>query len=101
MELPRDGAPRPTSGSQEATTTIGLILGPEAIEVVARRAAELVLADIAPTHGGRWLTGATAAAGYLGCSPKRVYNRLHEIPHVKEGGRLVFHTTELDEWLRR
>ena len=50
---------------------------------------------------GRWLTGANAAADYLGCSPKRVYNRLHEIPHVRDGGRLVFHTRDLDRHLGR
>ena len=99
--VPKDSPPRPTSRSHDATITIGVILGPEAIEVVARRAAEIVLADIAPIGGGRWLTGAKAAAAYLGCSPKRVYNRLPEIPHEKEGGRLVFHTGALDEWLRR
>ena len=74
---------------------------PEMLEAIARRAAEIVFADIALIHDGRWLTGAKAAAAYLGCSPKRVYNRLHEIPHEKKGARLVFHTTELDEWLRR
>jgi excisionase family DNA binding protein len=77
-----------------------IICPPEVLEVIARRAAEIVLADIAP-NPGCWLTGAKAAAVYLGCSPKRVYNRLHEIPHVKEGCRLKFHTAALDEWLER
>ena len=69
------------------------------VEEIARRAAEIVLADIDPIHSGCWLTGAKAAATYLGCSPKRIYNRLHDIPHMKEGGRLKFHTAALDEWL--
>lgn len=48
---------------------------------------------------GRWLCGARAAAEYLGCSPKRIYARLHHIPHVRDGGRLMFRTSTLDEWL--
>ena len=103
MKRPRDAAPHRTNQSQDATatTTIAVTLPPQAIEAVARRAAEIVLAAIAPNVGGRWLTGAKAAATYLGCSPKRVYNRLHEIPHQRDGGRLMFHTAALDEWLRR
>jgi hypothetical protein len=95
----REGARCTTGRSQGATIPVEVIFAPEVIEVVARRAAEIVLAEVSPIDGGRWLTGAKAAAAHLGCSPKRVSNRLHEIPHVKEGGRLMFHTAALDEWL--
>lgn len=56
--------------------------------------------DLTRAERGRWLTGAKAAAGYMGCSEKRVYNRLHLIPHAKDEGRLVFQTDDLDRYLR-
>lgn len=94
----RESTRRTAGGSHGAAIQVEVILT-EVIEVVARRAAEIVLAEVAPVDDGRWLTGANAAAAHLDCSPKRVYDRLHEIPHVKEGGRLKFHTAALDEWL--
>lgn len=56
--------------------------------------------DLTRPERGRWLTGAKAAADYMGCSEKRIYNRLHLIPHAKDEGRLVFHTDDLDRYLR-
>jgi len=75
-------------------------LPPDAIEEIVAVVTARVLAEISTGTAGRWLTGAAAAADYLGCSPKRVYNRLHDIPHVRDSGRLVFHTRDLDQWLR-
>jgi excisionase family DNA binding protein len=81
---------------------VDLVLPDSVLAEIASRAAEIVLAELRESRdAGRWLTGAKAAAEYLGCSPKRVYARLSEIPHARDGGRLVFHTSELDEWLRR
>jgi len=60
-----------------------------------------VLAELGESRAeGHWLTGAKACAHYLGCSPRRVYARLPEIPHVKDEGRLMFNTADLDAWLR-
>jgi excisionase family DNA binding protein len=71
------------------------------IEELVEYVTERVLADLrADRTDGRWITGAAGAAEYLGCSVKRVYNRLHEIPHARDGGRLVFNTADLDAWLR-
>ena len=55
--------------------------------------------DAGPEHG-RWLTGAKAAAAYLGCSEKRVHNRKHLLGFVKDEGRLMFHSDDLDRYLR-
>lgn len=77
-------------------------LGPEvvaAIEALVAKRVERALAE-REEQAGRWLTGAKAAAEYLGCSERRVYNRLHLIPHVRDEGRLVFNTSDLDTWLR-
>ena len=76
-------------------------LPPEVVEEIVKRVTDGVLAELRlDASTGRWLTGAAAAAAYLGCSPKRVYNRLCQIPHAKEDGRLVFHTCDLDEYRR-
>jgi excisionase family DNA binding protein len=47
-----------------------------------------------------WMSLDTAAA-YLDWPKKRVYNLVSqgEIPHRKQGNRLLFHRGELDEWL--
>jgi hypothetical protein len=46
-----------------------------------------------------WLYGAKTAAEYLGWPTKRVYNRLHQIPHRRDGSRLLFNRGELDAWV--
>ncbi len=79
---------------------IRLDLPPEIIEEIAALVTHRVLAELNTANAGRWLTGAAAAAAYLGCSPKRIYNRLHEIPHTRDGGRLMFSTTDLDNHVR-
>jgi hypothetical protein len=72
------------------------------IERVAARAAEIVLAELRDgDRQGRWIVGAAAAAEHMGCSVKRVYNRLHLIPHERDGRRLVFRTDDLDRYLRQ
>ena len=77
------------------------MLPDDLVEEIASRAAEIVLAELrSQATDGHWLTGAKAAAGYLGCSERRVYNRLDVIPHAKEEGRLVFYTRDLDEYRR-
>jgi excisionase family DNA binding protein len=47
-----------------------------------------------------WLN-VVAAAEYLGWPKKRLYNLVaaNEIPHRKQGNRLLFNRLELDRWL--
>jgi len=47
-----------------------------------------------------WMS-APEAADYLRYPLKRVYNltAANAIPHHRQGGRLVFHRGELDDWL--
>ena len=74
---------------------------PEVVNEIVERVTERVLAGLEmEASAGRWLTGAAAAAEYLGCSRKRVYNLLSQIPHAKEEGRLVLHTHDLDQYRR-
>jgi excisionase family DNA binding protein len=75
------------------------------VERVARR-----LLELAPQHGGEgaavgrspWMAVERAAA-YLDLPKQRLYRLTAsgEIPHYKQEGRLLFHSGELDEWLRR
>lgn len=81
-------------------SAVTLELPPEALEQVARRAAELVAArDPGPEP---WV-GVNEAAEHLGCKRQRVYDLVSQgrIPHRKEGGRLVFKRSELDAWLEK
>ena len=69
------------------------------VETIVERVAALLetrhAAD-APT----WLNVDTAAQ-YLGWPKKRLYNLVaaNQIPHRKQGNRLLFHRGELDAWL--
>lgn len=74
-------------------------------DAIAQLVADEVERRLATTEARRdadaspWLYGAKAAAAYLGCSPQRIYKRLHEIPHHRDGGRLMFRRDELDAWV--
>jgi len=82
-------------------TGVAIDLPASVVEQIVDAVTARVLAELPESRTeSRWLTGAKAAADYLGCSPKRVYARLHEIPHVRDGGRLMFSTADLDAWLR-
>lgn len=80
-----------------AALAIGL--PPELVDAIAERvAAQLAVAAPAPE---RWV-GVDVAADHLACKPQRIYNLVHErrLPHRKEGGRLLFRLSELDNWLQ-
>jgi excisionase family DNA binding protein len=40
-----------------------------------------------------------SAAKYLDVSPRWIEDRLHEIPHYRPGGKILFRRSELDEWI--
>lgn len=80
--------------------TVRVVLNGTAVPVKLEREALATIAAALPDRDGSpWLAGAQAAADYLGVSPQRVYKRLHLLPHRKDGGLLVFHKGELDEYL--
>lgn len=76
-------------------------------EVVVDEAALDTLADrLAERLPGRaddepWID-ADAAAEHMACRPKRIYDlvALNELPHARDGRRLLFRRSELDEYLR-
>jgi excisionase family DNA binding protein len=59
-----------------------------------------VLDRLSDAAASPWLN-VTAAAEYLGWPKKRLYNLVaaNEIPHRKQGNRLLFNRHELDRWL--
>jgi excisionase family DNA binding protein len=73
-------------------------LGPDALEALARRAAELVREGMAD-HG---YMDVKAAADYLACKPDRIYALVsaERIPHHRDGSRLLFDRGELREYVR-
>lgn len=75
-----------------------MVLPPELVEVIARRAAELVAERDAPPEP--WV-GVDLAAEHLACGKARVYALVsaNRIPFEKDGSRLLFRRSALDAWL--
>jgi hypothetical protein len=69
------------------------------VEAIARRSAEITVERLRGEWAPRWLTGAQAAADYLGWPVKRVHNRIGELPHFRNGGALMFSTADLDRYV--
>jgi excisionase family DNA binding protein len=86
------------------TDAIALLLD-ELAERVARRLLELQAETAhdppAAPERSPWM-GVTQAAAYLDWPKQRLYKLTASgaIPHYKQDGRLAFHRTELDRWLR-
>ena len=80
-----------------------LTVPPAMLEAVAERAAAIVLERLAElevtTERSPWLTGAAAAAEYLGWPTERVYKKLRDVPHHRHGSRLMFRRDELDAYI--
>jgi excisionase family DNA binding protein len=76
-----------------------LSLPDELVEAVAQRAAEIVRES--EPESDEWLT-TQDAADHLKCGKRRIFNLVSEgrIPVHREGARLLFLKSELDEWIR-
>jgi excisionase family DNA binding protein len=76
---------------------LGLQLPEEAIDAIARRAAELVLERLdAAAPAGEWLTIDEACA-FLRCKPRRIYDLRSDgrLGRYSEGGRALVSRKEL------
>lgn len=71
------------------------------VEAVAARALEL-LERRAATDAEPWI-GVNDAAKHLACPRSRIYALVsaRRIPHMRDGSRLLFRRSELDEWVAR
>lgn len=87
-------------------TALLVELSAEAVEDIARRAAEIVLAEVDGDRGGwpEWMAVETAAS-YLDSSPERVRKLIarRQIPFVQQGAgcRIFLGRRDLDEWMRQ
>jgi excisionase family DNA binding protein len=77
----------------------------ELADLVADGLAERLAALVAASASEPWITLADAAE-HLACKTQRIYDLVHRqrqsgIPVRREGGRLLFRRSELDEWLAR
>jgi excisionase family DNA binding protein len=79
--------------------TLALPLPDELVDAIAKRVAEL-LAEPEQRGPEPWV-GVAEAANHLACKPHRIYGLVHrgEVPHRKDGTRLLFRRSELDAWL--
>jgi excisionase family DNA binding protein len=79
--------------------SVSLELPDELIEEVAQRAAE-ILRESAEPEPDEWLD-VDGAKDHLKCGKRRIYNLVSEgrIPVHREGARLLFRRSELDDWI--
>lgn len=96
----RNGSSAAAAGS--AGTSVSLSLPDALLDVLAERVAALVIGQLgaAAPASAPWLD-VTAAADYLCCKPRRLHDLVSQgrVPFYREGGRLMFRRSELDEWL--
>jgi excisionase family DNA binding protein len=76
---------------------LALSLPPEAVEVIAERAAELVVERL-DRESSPWMTRAEAAT-YLSLPLSRL-EKDRRIPCHRNGGRVLYHREELDAYFR-
>jgi hypothetical protein len=82
--------------------SVQVLIDNATLEAIAEQAAQLALDQLARrtnAHSSPWLTGAAAAADYLGWATERVYKRIRELPHYREGGLVMFRRDELDAFV--
>jgi excisionase family DNA binding protein len=74
---------------------------PELIEALAQRTAEIVTERLGQ-QPEPWI-GVDQAAEHLACPKSRIYALVsaRRIPHEKDGSRLLFRRSDLDEWLQQ
>lgn len=80
--------------------TITLDLGPDALEQLAQRVAE-ILADRHEQPANTGYLDVAAAADYLACPTSRVYALVsaNRIPVHRDGSRLLFDRAELRDYI--
>jgi hypothetical protein len=80
------------------TDVLRIELTPEQLDALATAIATRINPSTHP-DASPWLSGAQAAADYLGWPRERIYNRLHHLPHHRDETRLMFRRDELDSFI--
>jgi excisionase family DNA binding protein len=96
-----EGAGPQLLGDAGAGRQLSIALPAELVELVAERAAAILRAE-ATVDVEPWL-GVGEAAAHLACPTSRIYALVsaRRIPHHRDGSRLLFRRSELDEWVER
>lgn len=99
--------PRP-AGTMDASRSpsdrgpaLELALPPAMLELIAERVAERIQRTRPAVEP--WV-GVAEVAAHLGCSRQRIYDLVcrrstSRIPHRKEGARLLFKLSQIDQWV--
>lgn len=87
--------------STNGSHPLALALPEELIELIAKRAAEILI-DRRGTAEDGWLRGADRIAAYIDSPRSRVYalTSARRIPIHHDGSALVARRSELDRWIR-
>jgi Protein of unknown function (DUF3631) len=93
---PRADAQARLGGAGTVSEPISFPIPEELVEVIAERAAEMVVEELG--NGSPWLTR-EAAARYLSLPVSRL-EKDKQIPCHREGRRVLYHRDELDAYLR-
>lgn len=85
---------------EDASEGLALLVPPALIELLVERVSERVAVRQAAEP---WV-GVADVAAHLGCRPQRIYDLVSRrassgIPHRKEGGRLLFRLSAIDQWV--
>jgi excisionase family DNA binding protein len=83
------------------TAEAATLLLDELVKAVANRVAPVIVASAPSEQVSPWMNIKTAAA-YLDTTEQALRARVkrNEIPVHRRDGRLYFHRTELDQWVR-
>ena len=81
---------------------LALVVSPALFDALVAQVADRLGPRLEPA-AEPWV-GVAQAAAHLGCTPQRVYDLVSrratsQIPHRKEGGRLVFRLSQLHRWI--
>ncbi len=98
--LPASSPAPDANQSNGEAPALSLAVPAELVDLVAQRAAELVIAQLAAADDP-WLD-VEGAARHLACKPRRIYDLVSQrrIPAHKDGSRrLLFRRSELDSYL--
>ena len=84
-------------------SAISLDVADDLVELIARRAAELVAEQSGEPVEDGWLRGAERIAAYIDAPRSRVYAlaSARRIPVHRDGSALIARRSELDKWLLR
>lgn len=99
-QSPRPSDPLGTGKHTNPPAGLQLTVPDDVLAGLAERAAAIVVEQLA-TEAEPWLDVAGAAA-HLACGKSRIYALVsaERIPVHRDGSRLLFRRTELDEWVR-